>query len=180
MTPLPKVNNQTDWVSDQYLSESGIIQNTDITFTCFSQGLTWEELIPWGSRRVRGASQGCPQAGSGKWAGWGRKCCFSRASLVFEEGLRWRLKAPYQGQCCSQGCSQILREKGPPCLSRLYSFIFQPVPPIGQNTRKQRTSEPGKIPPWDTEQGRGRAGNESDDKGGTGSRSGPKGADGQF
>lgn len=71
------------------------------------------------------------------------------------EGLRVETEAPLPGDGAALRDAPQTTGKGTPLLiptSLLSSF--QPVPPIGQNTRKQRTSEPGKIPPWDTEQGR--------------------------
>ena len=64
------------------------------------------------------------------------------------EGLRVEAEVPLPGDGAALGDAPQTTGKGTPLLI-LTSLLssFQPVPPIGQNTQKQRTSEPGKIPP---------------------------------
>lgn len=85
-------------------------------------------------------------------------------SGLWGEGWGWRLKLRYQGTVLLSGMLPNHGKGTPLLIPTSLLSSFQPVPPIGQNTRKQRTSEPGKIPPWDTEQGREGRASESDDK----------------
>lgn len=74
---------------------------------------------------------------------------------LWGKGWEWRLKLHHQGAgAAGRDATQTTGEGTPLRIPTSLLSSFQPVPPIGQKTQKQRTSEPGKIPPWDTAQGR--------------------------